>query len=42
MRQKGSHDFGSAPSVIMEPPEVVLPDGEVFARRAARLRSYRI
>jgi FdhE protein len=38
MRQKGSHDFGSAPSLIMEPPEVVLPDGEVFARRAVRLR----
>ncbi|WP_028240105.1 formate dehydrogenase accessory protein FdhE [Stutzerimonas azotifigens] len=34
-----NHAFGSAPSGIMEPPRVVLPDHQLFARRAARLRT---
>ncbi|WP_241666691.1 formate dehydrogenase accessory protein FdhE [Stutzerimonas nosocomialis] len=32
------HTFGNAPSGIMDPPAVVLPDAQLFSRRAARLR----
>lgn len=38
MSASPNHAFGSAPSGIMEPPAVVLPDAQVFARRALRLR----
>ncbi|WP_313026331.1 formate dehydrogenase accessory protein FdhE [Pseudomonas lopnurensis] len=34
----GTHEFGSAPTTIMEPPQVVLPDEQLFSRRALRLR----
>lgn len=34
----GQHAFGSAPGAIMAPEAVLLPDGEVFGRRALRLR----
>ncbi|WP_421684259.1 formate dehydrogenase accessory protein FdhE [Stutzerimonas urumqiensis] len=33
-----NHSFGSAPSGIMEPPEVLLPQPDIFARRALRMR----
>lgn len=33
-----THAFGNAPTGIMHPPEVKLPDTEHFARRAGRLR----
>lgn len=32
------HDFGSAPSGIMEAPYVTLPDAKLFSKRATRLR----
>ncbi|MBK3867304.1 formate dehydrogenase accessory protein FdhE [Pseudomonas stutzeri] len=32
------HEFGNAPTTIMEPPQVVLPDDQLFSRRALRLR----
>ncbi|WP_258190251.1 formate dehydrogenase accessory protein FdhE [Stutzerimonas azotifigens] len=32
------HSFGNAPSGIMDPPTIALPDAQVFSRRAARLR----
>lgn len=32
-----SHAFGSAPTGIMQPPAVVLPDTQTFGRRALRL-----
>ncbi len=34
----GAHAFGSAPAIIMDPPQVALADAQLFARRAARLR----
>jgi FdhE protein len=37
-RGPASHEFGSAPTTIMEPPQVVLPDDQLFSRRALRLR----
>lgn len=33
-----NHSYGSAPSGIMEAPNVVLPDAKVFSKRATRLR----
>jgi FdhE protein len=33
-----THAFGNAPTGVMHPPEVRLPDAEHFARRARRLR----
>ena len=33
-----NHSFGSAPSGIMEAPNVVLPNAKVFSKRATRLR----
>ena len=33
-----SHDFGSAPSGIMEAPCVTLPEAKLFSKRATRLR----
>lgn len=33
-----NHSYGSAPSGIMEAPNVVLPDPKVFSKRATRLR----
>lgn len=33
-----NHAFGSAPSGIMQPPDVLLPSTEIFSRRALRLR----
>jgi FdhE protein len=37
MSGPAEHAFGSAPSGIMQPPAVVLPDGKLFSRRALRL-----
>lgn len=33
-----THAFGNAPTGVMQPPEVRLPDADHFARRARRLR----
>ena len=32
------HNYGSAPSGIMEAPYVVLPEAKLFSKRATRLR----